>query len=285
MKPIAVAAALALAACATGPAPSPAGGGAAVPMMVLGTWHFEGSQSDLISATTDSPLSPKRQRELDEAVAALAAFRPTAIVVERVTPAPDYADPGFAAFTPADLAANADERVQIAYRLAAMAGVSRVYGVDEQPAAGEPDYFPFGAVMEHAGATGEGEAFGAMMARVQALIGAETRRLAALPMRAALAEANAGPMSSAEFYYELLKFDGGERQPGAELNAYWFMRNAKIFAKIADIARPGDRIIVVYGAGHKHWLEHLARNTPGFERADPVDYLKAGGAQPKNARR
>jgi len=275
MKLIAIAAMLALAACATTRPSSPAADAAAIQLMVLGTWHFSGSETDLISATTDNPLTPQRQRELDAAIAALAGFKPTAIVVERVAAAPDYVDPGFVAFTPGDLTAKADERVQVAYRLAAKAGVSRVYGVDEQPADGEPDYFPFDRVMAHAGATGQADAASAMMANVQALVGAETKRLAALPMREALAQANSGLMSSADFYYDLLKFDAGEAQPGAELNAYWFMRNAKIFAKIADVAKPGDRIVIVYGAGHKHWLDHLARNTPGFMLIDPVDYLAA----------
>jgi hypothetical protein len=275
MKPIAIAAALGLAACATAPATPPASSDAAIQVMVLGTWHFGGSETDLISTTTDSPLTPQRQRELDEAAAALAAFKPTAIVVERVTAAPDYLDPGFAAFTPADLQTKVDERVQVAYRLAVKAGVARVYGIDEQPTEGEPDYFPFSKVMEHAGAAGQADAASAMIAKVQALVGEETKRLAAMTMREALAEANSGLMSSADFYYELLKFDAGEAQPGAELNAYWFMRNAKIFAKIVDVARPGDRIVVVYGAGHKHWLDHLALHTPGFERVDPVDYLRA----------
>jgi hypothetical protein len=275
MKAIAGAAALGLVACATNPATAPAAENTTVQVMVLGTWHFGGSESDLISAKTDSPLSPQRQRELDEAATALAAFSPTAIVVERVTAAPDYIDPGFAAFTPVDFATKVDERVQVAYRLAAKAGITRVYGIDEQPSEGEPDYFPFGKVMEHAGATGQADAAAKMMAKVQALVGDETKRLSALPMREALAEANSGLMSSADFYYELLKFDAGEAQPGAELNGYWFMRNAKIFAKIVDVAKPGDRIVVVYGAGHKHWLDHLASNTPGIERIDPVDYLKA----------
>lgn len=275
MNRIVVIAALSLAACATAPAAPPGVDPAAVKVMVLGTWHFGGSESDLISATTDSPLTPHRQRELDEAAAALAAFQPTAIVVERVTAAPDYLDPGYAAFTPADLQTKVDERVQVAYRLAAKSGVTRVYGVDEQPSEGEPDYFPFDRVMEHAGATGQADAAGAMIGKAQALAGTETKRLATLSIREALAEANSGLMSSADFYYELLKFDVGEAQPGAELNAYWFMRNAKIFAKIADVAKPGDRIVVVYGAGHKHWLDHLVERTPGFRRVDPVEYLRA----------
>ncbi len=273
MKPFAIAALLGLAACATAPATAPGADAAAVQVMVLGTWHFAGSDPDLISVKTDSPLSPRRQRELEEVAAALAKFRPTVVVTERVTSAPDYVDPKFAEFSPADLSTVENERVQVAYRLAASAAVSRVLGIDEQPADGEPDYFPFNTLMQHAVETGQGDAVGALIARAQSVIGEETKRLSSLTIREALIEANAGLMSSPEFYYELLKFDAGERQPAAELNAYWFMRNAKIFSKLIDVTKPGDRVVIVYGAGHKFWLDHLVEQTAGFERIDPIDYL------------
>jgi len=60
---------------------------------------------------------------------------------------------------------------------------------------------------------------------------------------------------------------------GAELLGYWFMRNAKIFAKLIDVVKPVIASCAVRGR-HKHWLEHLARNTPGFEVVDPVPYLQ-----------
>ncbi|NWG91031.1 MAG: hypothetical protein HXY21_00780 [Parvularculaceae bacterium] len=276
MRIIAIAAAMILgcAGCATPPAPV-APETEAVQVMVLGTWHFAGSESDVISAKIDSPLTPQRQRELEEVADALAAFKPTVVVTERVTAAPDYVDPNFAAFAPSDLLNDEDERVQVAYRLAAKAGVARVLGLDEQPSDGEPDYFPFGKLLEHAAATGQADAIGALIGKAQAMVGEETERLAALSMRAALIEANAGKFASPAFYYEILKFDVGEAQPAAELNGYWFMRNAKIFSKLIDVTKPGDRVVLVFGAGHKFWLDHLVDETPGFARVDPIEYLQA----------
>ena len=48
-----------------------------------------------------------------------------------------------------------------------------------------------------------------------------------------------------DLYYGLLRFGDAVDQPGAELNAGWYERNAKIFAKLMTVARPGDRIIVM----------------------------------------
>lgn len=52
------------------------------------------------------------------------------------------------------------------------------------------------------------------------------------------------------------------------------MRNARVFAKLLDIAPPSDRVVVVFGSGHRHLLDLLARNTPGVEFVAPEPYLK-----------
>jgi Family of unknown function (DUF5694) len=56
----------------------------------------------------------------------------------------------------------------------------------------------------------------------------------------------------------LLALGNQKKQPGADLNAAWYHRNAKIFAKLTQIARPGDRVLVVFGSGHAFWLRHFA---------------------------
>lgn len=73
----------------------------------------------------------------------------------------------------------------------------------------------------------------------------------------------------------MLDIGDAEQQPGAELNAMWYMRNAKIFAKLMKIAQPDDRLLVVYGAGHNYWLRHFADQVPGYRSVDPRPYLDA----------
>src|SRR3546814_10146346 len=63
-------------------------------------------------------------------------------------------------------------------------------------------------------------------------------------------------------YYSMLQIGDGDSQPGAELNAYWYMRNAKMFAKLDLFAQPGDRVLVIVGSGHATWRSDAHTSEP-----------------------
>lgn len=249
-----------------------------VEIMVLGVWHMDNPGRDLNNASIDPVTTPEKQAELAAVAGALARFRPTAVAVESVAPdQSNMLDAGWPAFDAARLLADPDERVQIGYRLAARAGVDRVYAVDEKERDGQPSYFPYADLMAWAQANGR-------IADLQALGAAPRGFLAEMEARQRthtvgqmLAEINAPehPMVAGGngLYYRFLQFGAGDVVPGAELNGRWYTRNAKIFAKLMQVARPGDRIVLVFGAGHAAWLRHFARTVPGFKLVEPGDYL------------
>ena len=72
----------------------------------------------------------------------------------------------------------------------------------------------------------------------------------------------------------MLAIGGGTDWVGADLNAAWYLRNAKIHAKLMKLVKPGDRIVVLYGAGHNYWLRDLVRTTPGLVLVEPRSYLR-----------
>jgi len=269
-------AALALAASAPAPAADAQAASQPVEVMVLGTYHFDNPGLDLNNVRADDVLKPKRQAELAALAQAIAAWKPTKIMVERIAKTPDLEDPVYAGFTPDMFGRQRDERVQIAYRLAHALKLRKVHAIDEQPAAGEPDYFPFGKVAAFAGANGMQPRLDALMAKGAALAKETEEKQAGNTIAELLIDFNdpARPASSIDIYYELLGIGNTEDQPGAELNAFWYMRNAKIFGKLMTAAEPGDRILVVYGSGHNYWLRHFAGSTPGFRNVDPLPYLR-----------
>lgn len=248
-------------------------------VMLVGTFHFDNPGQDLNNVHVDPVTTPGKQAELAAVAEGLRRFHPTAIAVERIaSDATTLLDQRYPEFTPAVLLAKGDERVQIAYRLANLERLDRVYGIDEQPGEGERDYFPFDKVMAWITAHHREADWAALNAPVAAYTADLSARQRTETLGALLADNNRRdhPIhGNMDLYYGLLRFGDAVDQPGAELNAGWYERNAKIFAKLMTVAHPGDRIVVVYGAGHAYWLRHFIENTPGFELVDPVPYLTA----------
>ena len=248
-----------------------------VAVMVLGTYHFANPGHDEHNVAAESVLTPARQAELAALAARLAAFCPTKVMVEMESSAADLSLPSYTAFDPASLLEAPNEIDQIGFRLARLMGHSAVYGVDVQAGPGEEDYFPIDAVRAAARAQGQE----AILERLNAPIADWVRwfnaQQARLSIQALLALVNGRDYPGGQdFYYGMLPIGDVAGQAGARLNARWYERNARIFAKLIHAAQPGDRIVLVYGAGHNYWLRHFVDETPGYRGVDPLPYLREG---------
>ena len=252
-----------------------------VQVMVLGSYHFGNPGRDKVNAHVDDVTTPQRQHELEALADAIAEFKPTRVMVEAQRPGPTYDVTDFATFTPSLLKTDRDERIQIGYRIAERAGLRSVQGIDEQPDKSEPDYFPIGRVEAYAKAHGQKAYLDAAFATVQASARMFEAEQATTSIPRMLIRYNdpSTPMGGQDSYYSLLRLGDGNEQPGADLNAMWYLRNAKIFAKLINVAKPGDRVLVVYGAGHGYWLRHFASTTPGYSSIDVRPYLEKAASK------
>lgn len=249
---------------------------APIEVMVVGTFHMGNPGRDLHNARVDPVTTPGKQAELEAVAEALSRFRPTVVAVERVARDPStLLDHRYPAFTPADLLADPDERVQVGYRLAHRLGLERVYAIDEQDRDGQPSYFPFEAVQTWAETHGRAETLGRMHAEVGALMTDLEQRQRTESVGRLLASMNTPERAASDhaLYMRMLALGGGDDQPGAVLNGRWYTRNAVIFARLMQVARPGDRIVIVYGSGHAFWLRHFVQTTPGYKLVEAGDYL------------
>jgi hypothetical protein len=247
-----------------------------VEVMVLGAYHFGNPGKDVNNQKVDSVLVPKKQAELEALARALLTFRPTKVMVEMQSSAADLALPLYSSFTLDRLRTEANEIDQIGFRVAKMAGLADVYGIDEQPVEGEPDYFPYDKLQEAETKFGQTGRIAAANASFKPRFEAFEINQKVQSVGQLLAQINDAKQIRDErfFYYGVLDIGDTNTQAGADLNAMWYLRNAKIFAKLMHVAKPGDRVLVVYGGGHSYWLRHFAAETPGYKFVDPVPYLK-----------
>jgi Family of unknown function (DUF5694) len=241
-------------------------------VMILGTYHMANPGLDLHNVKSDDVLLPKRQRELATIAESLAKFKATQVAVE------SSAKNGAAAkvekyheYLDGKLADSRNEIVQIGFRVAKQMNLPEVWGIDVQAD------FPYDAVKKFAEGHGAAlqDRLDGLNASVERMLeglngvlktGTIGQALRYMNDPARIAEGNA-------FYRDMLRFGAGIEQPGAALLDAWQARNNAICARLVQMAKPSDRIVVVYGAGHAYLLRQCVREMPGFKLVEANDYL------------
>jgi len=237
----------------------------AVTVMVIGTFHWSNPNKDVHDVHVDDVLAPKRQREIAAIAESLSRFHPTVVAVE--WPA-DRVTERYDSYVKGTLKPSHNEVVQLGFRLAKMNNVS-VHGID---ADGD---FPFEAVQIYARAHDQDQILKHADDGIVGEVKREQDILDAESISAALRWINDPSREDAgnAFYRELMKVGGGGDQPGADLFAAWTKRNAIICASLLQLAKPGDRIIAIFGYGHETMLRQCVRETPGFHLVEANDHL------------
>lgn len=247
-------------------------------VMILGTWHMDNPGLDYANATSDDVLQPHRQAEIAAVAQALAEFRPTRIAIE-AEPSRDSAwNARYQAYRRRQHTLTRDERDQIGLRLAGLLGHDRVYPVDYKLD------MDVGGVMRHAAEYGQGELAQRMGATVQRVIADMNARMATTPVGAILAEANGARADSMHGWYMVLATVGRDTSyDGAREVANWYTRNLHIFANVARVAQPGERVLVIVGSGHGTLLRQFVDESPDLDlvRVDPYLARFTGQTAPR----
>lgn len=244
------------------------GQSAPVDVLILGTYHMANPKLDLVQTDIRDTMGADRQREIAEVNAMLAKFKPTKIVVEAVPPAESLKS-AYEKFLAGNHELTADERQQIGFRLAKQLGHKELYAVDHQIG------MDFDKLMASAQKQGKVQ----FLQRVQEVIGKVSKAIGELDKNHTAGEILAamntpkGLWQNHSFYMEMLEVDNGQEFAGADLVADWYKRNLYIFSNIKRLAKPGDRILVIYGSGHAKLLSDMVRDTRGFRLEDPLKYL------------
>jgi hypothetical protein len=236
-----------------------------VEVMIVGGFHMSNPGRDLHNTSVDDVLAPKRQAEIAAVNLGLARFHPTIVAAEWDA---DVVAKRYLAYLDGTLKPSKNEVVQLGFRLAKTAG-ARMIGVDA-----ETD-FPYAAVETYAKAHGQTAVIDAAEALTVGEIAEEQRLIDHGAIAGVLRYLN-DPVrlkSDNAWYRTMLRVGGGGEQPGAELLTQWYRRNFLICANLIQAAKPGDRMVVFYGAGHAFLLRQCVQETPGFVLVEPNAYL------------
>lgn len=244
-------------------------------VLLLASYHMNNPRRDMYNAEVDDVRSERRQRELEDMATALSRFAPTMVAVEAEPSRQDDLDRDFRAYVQGDLALTPDERQQVGFRIAVHAGLSGVRAIDWNE---EGWYGGWDLADAYAWArvhapdayrelTSASESFVEEFASRQS-VSTVTELHAWINRPATLARLHTTYMTTACL--------GDLPHPsGTEWVAGWYHRNLRIYFNLVRSLRPGERVLVVYGAGHMQLLGQFARYDRRFEVEDVLSYLTA----------
>ena len=250
-----------------------AGNAQATEVMILGMYHMANPGHDMHNLKADDVLVDKRQHELADISAALSKFKPTKVAVEspidngapaKVGKYQDYLD--------GKLAESRNETVQIGFRLAKQMKLPEVWGIDVD---GD---FPYEDVKKfadngHPQLARQLDEMGADVDRMLKGLGDTLKDGTISQGLRYMNEPRRIADDNSTFYRSMLLYGAGTEQPGATLLSTWQARNNAICARLVQLAKPDDRIVVVYGAGHAYLLRQCVSEMPGYKLVEANAYL------------
>jgi len=250
----------------------------ATPLLILGTFHMEGSDQDAVKSKPDDMTTPRRQREIEDLVKKLAAFRPTKVAIES-SRIGTYWNDLYTTWRRERGAVGTNEIEQVGFRLADAVGLAALTPVD----------YPMwmdgtAAIDRHEPAPQPAPAAtpapSPLLADLEAQVAADLERLSRSTVGEYLAYLNSPGRAVLNHRWDVLS----NLAPGAGTSMYettdyatnWYKRNLRIYTNLVDVAGPGERIVLLIGAGHSHLLGQLAADDPRFCLVSVAEALGGG---------
>lgn len=243
--------------------------------MVLGTFHFNRSTdgSDVVAKNHIDITDEKSQQEIQEIVNAIVAdFKPTLVAVEWMPSYQAKFDSLYQEYLKGDWSLVKNEAFQIGFRVAKAMKLPTIHCVDNRPPQPESlnDIEDWDSYAEGVGQTQifneynqDNDEFNAYMDDM----------LSKLSLKQYLI-LNNSPAHTER--YKALSFTGlvnlgqGDNYVGADLTGNWYRRNTRIFTNVRSLCQTkSERVLIIYGAGHKWALDEIFAGSPEFEVVQP----------------
>ena len=241
----------------------------AVQVMILGVFHFANPNADVAKFQGVDVLTPARQAEIADVATRLARFRPTRIAVERVPSEADSINADYRRYVAGAFPLSRNEVHQLGFRLAAQLHLPQLYPVDYQKGLSIDSVVAYAQLHD--------TAFVHYFQRTIADVVAELdRKQREETIGANLVFMNdpANILRAHQPYADMATVGAQDSYVGARVVTQWYDRNLHIFANLASIAQPGDRILLIIGMGHTPILRELVRSHPGMQLVEAMDYLR-----------
>ncbi|MCS6625433.1 DUF5694 domain-containing protein [Roseibacterium beibuensis] len=233
-------------------------------LLILGVYHMDNPGLDAENLRADDVLSDRRQREIDALARALVKYRPSKVAVE--APYGDRVWPSrYLEYLQGQRSLGRNEIEQVGFRVARTMGHNAIYPID---------YPMFMSGLRH----DEVERRPPSQPSEGASPSADEARLSRSTVTEFLIHLNDPGRIATDHaaYMGLLAPDSSTTALYERVDrlTFWYQRNHRMMANLVRVSEPGDRVLLVVGAGHLQIMRDLARDAPFICLMDTQKYLQ-----------
>lgn len=239
-----------------------------VEVMILGTVHFTGGGRDVVNPAVPDYLAPEGQEEIKQLLDRLEVYAPDKIMVEINLEREEAFNQAYTSFLNGTYELDVNESEQVGMRLARRLGHEKVYAMDFSSFL---DVRPALAAAEELGQSRLLKTHENIIDQIKASADQEAK----LPLIDRLISMNSDEQRlQRKIFLTVAQMGSAEDPQGALQIITWWQRNLAMFARTAQRAEPGDKILIVVGNGHREILSEFFGEAPGFKLVSPLPYLE-----------
>jgi Family of unknown function (DUF5694) len=241
-------------------------------IVLVGTMHFESSESDMYKNEAVDMKNAARQKQIKEVVDKFVDFKPDQVCVEWVMSKQLKLDSLYKAFLEGTYKLEDNEIDQLGMNSAKAAGLKQLTAINRLGS------FDSDTVMKYASQNEQTAILQQMDVFSKEFIGEINGNMAKLSVKDFLIYINSKKalQTNLGFYLKYMaKIGKGKDYVGSKLTADWYTTNLNIYTNILRVVKPTDKaILVIFGQGHVPILKHLFENNDDFEVVEVATILK-----------
>lgn len=233
-------------------------------ILLVGTTHLNmPNNGDFFMPKMPDVLSEKRQLEIKQFVNQLARFEPTKVCIEMNTSKKEYINEQFQRIIQHPELATANEREQIAFRLAQQTYLDFVYPIDWN----EDEGFSLETIIQD-----EKREMEEILSSQQDVMNHIEKIFKNRTISDYYKEIN-HPTITLSMHRAYLEIASLKVSGTRWVSHYWYFRNLMIFKELMSLRESNDRIFVLYGLGHIHLLKQFLSESGLFSVHELNTYL------------
>ena len=263
-------------------------------IMILGTAHLSNPGMDGVNLKMDDVLAPKRQREIQQLIEQLKAFKPNKIAMEVDFSRDAEINADYQGYLKGTFQLRRNEGHQIGFRLAKQVGHSKIYCVDYFRSSKDNPIFRGGIdsnlinTIDFAKKHNQEHLFGShpvdpgkVIVDADGTVWIEPEKYEPIIDMLIRLNQPAWSRASQRAYLHDARIGLGDEYPGVNwLVHIWYDRNLKIFVNITRITESADdRILLMMGAGHIFLVQQFLEDSGDYIVESPLKYLNASDAE------